>query len=114
VNIGDLAIICMAVLLLFYVVYYFIGYVARRKGFTQEDRITAQFCGTKKSLVHGTVFSKILFHNSATMGIMLLPVMIFHAIQIFIISIIAARLGNTPEQNDLAPLSSEKYDDHKQ
>ncbi|MDO1499335.1 hypothetical protein Q2T40_03615 [Winogradskyella maritima] len=30
-----------------------------------EDRITAQFCGTKKSLVHGTVFSKILFGSMA-------------------------------------------------
>jgi sodium/bile acid cotransporter 7 len=59
--------------------------------FNKEDQITAQFCGTKKSLVHGTVFSKILFGNMATIGIILLPLMLFHAIQLFIISIIASK-----------------------
>ena len=94
VDLGDLTIICGAVLLLFCVVYFIVGSAARAFGFTREDRITAQFCGTKKSLIHGTVFSKILFQNSATAGIMLLPLMVFHALQIFIISVIASRLGS--------------------
>ena len=93
VKFGDLAVIFIAVTSLFYLVYYLIGYTTRALGFIREDRITAQFCGTKKSLVHGTVFSKILFQSSATIGIMLLPLMIFHALQIFIISIIASRMG---------------------
>lgn len=94
VRLFDLASITVLVLLLFYLVYYLSGYLARRLGFSREDRITTQFCGTKKSLVHGTVFSKILFQNGAATGIMLLPLMIFHAIQLFIISIIASRLGD--------------------
>ncbi|NCU02776.1 MAG: bile acid:sodium symporter, partial [Chitinophagaceae bacterium] len=61
--------------------------------------ITAQFCGTKKSLVHGTVFSKILFPASMPTGIILLPLMLFHAMQIFIISIIASKLGNRTQQH---------------
>jgi sodium/bile acid cotransporter 7 len=95
VKLGDLAIICSAVLLLFFVVYFLVGYIARALGFSREDRVTAQFCGTKKSLIHGTVFSKILFQDSATIGIMLLPLMVFHAMQIFIISVIASRLGGS-------------------
>jgi sodium/bile acid cotransporter 7 len=75
------------------VVYLLTGKMARVLKFNTEDAITAKFCGTKKSRVHGTVFSKILFQNSATTGIILLPLMIFHAMQIFIISIIATRLG---------------------
>jgi sodium/bile acid cotransporter 7 len=63
-------------------------------GFSLEDRITAQFCGTKKSLVHGTVFVKILFQHSASTGIILLPIMLFHPVQIFIISFVATKLGN--------------------
>lgn len=92
VRLTDLAIISMCSVILFYVVYYLNGFLSRLLGFSAEDTITAQFCGTKKSLVHGTVFSKIFFENSA--GIMLLPLMLFHAMQIFIISLIAARLGD--------------------
>ncbi|WP_373943435.1 bile acid:sodium symporter [Polaribacter sejongensis] len=53
--------------------------------------MTAQFCGTKKSLVHGTVFSKIIFGNMASIGIILLPLMLFHATQILIISVVATK-----------------------
>ena len=82
------------VIALFFTVYYLIGYVSKKLDFSLEDRIAAQFCGTKKSLVHGTVFSKVLFGTSAVAGFMLLPIMLFHAIQILIISIIARKLGN--------------------
>ncbi|WP_372755829.1 bile acid:sodium symporter family protein [Mariniflexile sp.] len=92
VNMVDLLLILTAVIILFSVVYFIIGKFATKLGFDLEDRITAQFCGTKKSLVHGTVFSKILFKNTASVGVILLPLMLFHFIQIFIISIIASKL----------------------
>ena len=100
VQFRDLIYITAAVFVLFYLIYYLTGYLARRFGFTHEDQITAQFCGTKKSLVHGTVFSKILFQGSAATGIMLLPLMLFHAMQIFIISVIASRLGTNESHSD--------------
>lgn len=93
VSVLDLLIITLCVLLLFFLIYTFIGFLSSKLGFSREDRITAQFCGTKKSLVHGTVFSKILFPASAPLGIILLPLMLFHALQIFIISIIATKRG---------------------
>jgi sodium/bile acid cotransporter 7 len=94
VRVTDLLLIGLASSLLFYSVYFLSGYLADRLGFSPEDRITVQFCGSKKSLVHGTVFSKILFQHAAATGIMLLPLMLFHAIQIFIVSVIASRLGS--------------------
>jgi sodium/bile acid cotransporter 7 len=93
VDIKDLLLIMVAVVALFYTVYFLTGRFAKALGFSIEDRITAQFCGTKKSLVHGTVFSKILFQHSAGAGIILLPLMLFHALQIFIVSIFAAKLA---------------------
>ena len=93
VQITDLLAIALAVVLLFYFVFYLIGFVAKKMHFSLEDSITAQFCGTKKSLVHGTVFSKILFPASYPVGLVLLPLMLFHALQIFIISIIASKLA---------------------
>ncbi|UBM60200.1 bile acid:sodium symporter [Marinilongibacter aquaticus] len=94
VDIPDLLLIYAAVLVLFFLVYFLIGFAARKLGFDTEDKITAQFCGTKKSLVHGTVFSKILFPASMPLGILLLPLMLFHASQIFIIGILASRLAS--------------------
>jgi solute carrier family 10 (sodium/bile acid cotransporter), member 7 len=93
VGITDLLVISLGTVLLFYFVYYLTGYMSRQLSFSMEDRITAQFCGTKKSLVHGTVFSKILFPASFPMGIILLPLMLFHAFQIFVISVIASKMA---------------------
>ena len=90
----DLFVILFASVLLFFGVYRLTGYLSKALHFTREDQITAQFCGTKKSLVHGTVFSKILFQDSTQVGIILLPLMLFHAMQIFIISVIASRKGD--------------------
>jgi sodium/bile acid cotransporter 7 len=97
VHVFDLLVIALAVVLLFYGIYGIVGWIARRLGFNREDTITARFCGTKKSLVHGTVFSKVLFSASMPAGLILLPLMLFHAIQIFIVSIIASRLAKEKE-----------------
>jgi sodium/bile acid cotransporter 7 len=83
----------VAELVLFFLAFFITRFVAEKLSFNKEDQITAQFCGTKKSLVHGTVFSKILFGNTAAIGIVLLPLMLFHATQIVIISFIAAKLA---------------------
>ena len=89
----DLVLIFVGSILLFFMVFYFTQFLAVRMGFSEEDRITARYCGTKKSLVHGTVFSKILFPASFPVGIILLPLMLFHAFQIFVVSIHASKLG---------------------
>lgn len=59
--------------------------------FNEPDQITALFCGSKKSLTHGSVFGKFLFVNNPNAGLYFLPLMIFHAFQIFIVTIIAQR-----------------------
>ncbi|WEK35593.1 MAG: bile acid:sodium symporter [Candidatus Pseudobacter hemicellulosilyticus] len=81
------------VLVLFYTVYALSGFFARRLGFNREDEISTRFCGTKKSLMHGTVFSKALFANSGNMGLILLPLMLFHALQILIVSVKATKMA---------------------
>lgn len=93
----DLGWMATAVIALFFFVFWLTGFLSKSLGFSIEDRITAQFCGTKKSLVHGTVFAKILFPASFPIGIIFLPLMLFHAFQILTVSIIAARLGRRKE-----------------
>ncbi|MEI6853587.1 MAG: bile acid:sodium symporter family protein [Bacteroidota bacterium] len=74
---------------MFYTVYGIVYVISRLLHFTREDKITAQFCGSKKSLVHGTVMSKVLFPHNPNMGIILLPIMMYHALQLITVSIIA-------------------------
>lgn len=89
----------VAVLALFFVAYLCIGAICRVLRFPYEDRVTATFCGSKKSMVHGTVMSKVLFPGSTVTGILLLPLMLYHALQLIIVSLIARRLV---EQKKLA------------
>lgn len=78
---------------LFAVVFLLIGNISRWMGFADQERITAVFCGTKKSLVHGTVMSKILFAGIPAAGLVLLPIMVYHAIQLILSSMIAKRMA---------------------
>lgn len=88
----SLVILGGCLLALFFVVYFLIRSIARLLHFNREDTITATFCGSKKSLVHGTVMAKVIFMNSPLMGILLLPIMVYHALQLIIVSVIAKKV----------------------
>lgn len=64
-------------------------FVARRMGLAREDEIVLLFCGSKKSLVSGVPMAGALFHAAA--GPLILPLMIFHQLQLFVCAVIAAR-----------------------
>lgn len=63
---------------------------SRLFGFSRADEIVVLFCGSKKSLANGVPMANILFPASAV-GIIVLPLMIFHQVQLMICSFIAQR-----------------------
>ncbi len=65
-------------------------------GFNQEDRITILFCGSKKSLATGVPMAQVLFAGS-TIGVLILPLMLFHQIQLMVCAVLAQRYANRPE-----------------
>lgn len=65
-------------------------FASRRLGFSREDEITIVFCGSKKSLSSGVPMAKVLFAPGA-LGMVILPVMLFHQIQLMVCAILAAR-----------------------
>lgn len=65
-------------------------YGSRLLGFNKEDEITIVFCGSKKSLASGIPMASVIFPMSI-MGIMILPLMIFHQVQLMICAVLAAR-----------------------
>ncbi|MGC4934431.1 bile acid:sodium symporter family protein [Gordonia sp. DT30] len=79
---------------------WFTGWLPRRLGFSREDQIAIQFCGTKKSLATGLPMATVLFSGSVV-GLIVLPLMIFHQVQLIICSWLAGRYGRTAAQADI-------------
>ncbi|MBS0331815.1 MAG: bile acid:sodium symporter [Proteobacteria bacterium] len=69
---------------------------ARSLGFSKPDEIAIVFCGSKKSLASGVPMAGVLF-PAATAGLALLPLMLFHQIQLMACAVIAQRYAGRPD-----------------
>ncbi|GGQ04892.1 bile acid:sodium symporter [Streptomyces virginiae] len=69
-------------------------YGAARLGFGREDRIAIQFAGSKKSLAAGLPMASVLFGAQA--GLAVLPLMLFHQMQLMVCAVIARRRAADP------------------
>lgn len=85
---------------LFFVVMFLVGGVCDLLGFTFADRIAAIFCGSKKTLASGVPMAQIMFGNSPDLGLILLPIMIYHQMQLVICGYLAGRWGQRPNTRD--------------
>jgi sodium/bile acid cotransporter 7 len=71
------------------------GWGARRLGFGRADRITVVFAGSKKSLAAGLPMAAVLFGAHA--GLAVLPLMLFHQMQLMVCAVLARRWARQPE-----------------
>ena len=69
---------------------------ARALRFNKADEITIVFCGSKKSLASGVPMAGVLFPG-ASLGPVLLPIMIFHQIQLMVSAVIAQQYAERPD-----------------
>jgi sodium/bile acid cotransporter 7 len=74
------------------VVLVFTWLIGRLIGLDRGDGIVLLFCGSKKSLASGLPMA-LVFFPAATVGVIMLPLMIFHQIQLVVCSVIASRLS---------------------
>ncbi len=68
--------------------------VARLMKLPREDAIVLQFCGSKKSLASGVPMAGVLF-PPAQVGVILLPLMLFHQLQLVACAVIARRYADS-------------------
>lgn len=101
IRILDLLKISGIVIILFFAVYWFTGYLCKRFNFNLRDTITVKFAGTKKSLVHGSVMAKIIFGSSAALGLLLLPIMLYHILQLLLVAVFAEKYRKHWLKDDL-------------
>ena len=66
-------------------------WLSRRLGFNREDEIAIVFCASKKSLASGVPMAKILFAGNPALGLIVLPVLLYHQIQLMACAVIAQR-----------------------
>jgi sodium/bile acid cotransporter 7 len=68
-------------------------WLARTLGFSVEDEITIVFCGSKKSMATGVPMAQIIFSGGAA-GLAILPLMVFHQIQLMVCAVMARRYAD--------------------
>jgi sodium/bile acid cotransporter 7 len=66
-------------------------------GFSTEDRIAAVFCGSKKTLASGVPMARLIFSSHPGLSIILLPIMIYHPLQLVVCGWLAGRFARREE-----------------
>lgn len=99
VGLASLSIIIAADVLLLAVIMVATIWAGRAAGLDRADRLTLLFCGSKKSLASGLPMANILFAGQAV-SMIILPLMLFHQIQLFVCAIIAQRAGYLASENE--------------
>ncbi|CAM4441027.1 bile acid:sodium symporter family protein [Vibrio astriarenae] len=80
--------LCSVILLL---MVHLVQFTAKKVNFARKDEIAAVFCGTKKTLAAGVPMAKVIFASDPSLGMILLPIMLYHPIQIFYCAVLAER-----------------------
>ena len=97
---GTLLGLSLGMVALFFVVFGIVYVVCRALRFSREDAVATLFCGSKKSLVHGVATSRVILSAPNMAGILILPTMIYHALQLIIVSVIAQRFAKIAEREE--------------
>nr|WP_232232169.1 bile acid:sodium symporter family protein [Mycobacterium triplex] len=80
--------------------------VGRLARLDRADAIVLLFCGSKKSLASGLPMALVFFPDNIV-GLTMLPLMIFHQIQLVVCAVIASRLAREADETSLPPVRSE-------
>jgi len=90
---NDLSVMIGVNILLLVIVMLATWYGSKWLGFNRADRITIMFCGSKKSLASGAPMASAIFIG-ADVGSIVLPLMLFHQIQLMACAVIARKLAD--------------------
>jgi len=93
----DLAVLALVLAALLALALFLTWLLGRRLlRFSVEDEIVLQFCGSKKSLASGLPMASVLFAGPQ-LGLIVLPLMLFHQLQLIVCAVLARRYAARPE-----------------
>jgi sodium/bile acid cotransporter 7 len=90
---GPLVVSAVACVLLLALLLVLTWLASRWWGFTLPDRITVLFCGSKKTLASGVPMARLIFGAHPHLALILLPIMIYHPLQLLVGGWLASKLG---------------------
>lgn len=90
VSLGEIIFLVAFSIILVGFMLWFTRWSAQKLGFARGDVIAIEFCGTKKSLASGLPMAAVIF-GGANLGLLILPLMIFHQVQLMMCSWLASR-----------------------
>lgn len=88
---GVLAATLLGTVFLFLVAWGLAEALSAWAGLSWPDRVAAAFCGPQKTLASGLPLAKILFGTHPGLGLILLPLMIYHPLQLVVCGLLADR-----------------------
>jgi sodium/bile acid cotransporter 7 len=97
-RIGIVVAVCILLLALALTITWYAG---KWFGFSLEDRLVLLFCGSKKSLASGLPMAAVLFVGQP-IGLIVLPLLLFHQIQLMVCTVIAQHFARRPEPSPAA------------
>jgi sodium/bile acid cotransporter 7 len=100
VDLADLAIVTMLCASILAAILWLTWFVSGKLGFAREDRVVMLFCGSKKSLASGVPMASALF-PPAVLGPVMLPLMLFHQMQLIVCAFIAGAMKTGSDQADM-------------
>jgi sodium/bile acid cotransporter 7 len=93
---GDLALVLVLDAAVLTVALVVTRQAARLLGFSREDEVSIVFCGSKKSLASGVPMASVLF-PAAAVGPIIVPLMLFHQMQLMVCSVLARQYAQRAE-----------------
>jgi solute carrier family 10 (sodium/bile acid cotransporter), member 7 len=88
----------LGTLLLFLFVLGMMMLIARGLALPVEDKIAAVFCGSKKTLASGVPMAHLIFGANPALGLILMPIMIYHPLQLAIGGVLAQHWAARPRE----------------
>ncbi len=78
---------------LFALVLWLTNLLSRQMRLSEEDRISSVFCGSKKTLASGVPMAHLIFGANPALGLILMPIMIYHPLQLAVGGVLAQKWG---------------------
>lgn len=78
---------------------------SKQLGLSLEDESATVFCGSTKSLANGAPIAQILFAGNPSLGLIMLPLMLYHQLQLMACALMAQRYARKMDVAEKSVLS---------
>lgn len=87
----------LGVILIFALAMSLVEGLSRATGLDRGDRIAASFCAPQKTIASGIPLAKAIFGAHPGLGLILLPILLYHPLQLIVCGVLADRWGRKKE-----------------